>query len=292
VDGAANASTEVPAAPSIPEDPTGFLPSFWQGFGLLALYGVLLIPFHLLARFLSMVTLGSGPGVAMPMLLSLLPAALSYLVVFWLGRRWTRLGWGAAFPFTLPGLPQIGAFLVLFVGHELACQGIDPVVDGLLPPMPSFLERAFASLPWVYIVLVGPLFEELLFRGLILNGMRRRYAAWKAIGLSTLLFALCHANPWQLALPLLTGVVFGWVVVRTGTLWLPVIGHAVHNGRAILVEGGTLSLYLDPRRDLGSAGWLAALVLTCLGAFLLARATGKARPTLGPPQPPRYPPPA
>jgi hypothetical protein len=36
----------------------GFLPSFWQGLGLLALCGVLLIPFHGLARFLTMVTLG------------------------------------------------------------------------------------------------------------------------------------------------------------------------------------------------------------------------------------------
>jgi membrane protease YdiL (CAAX protease family) len=248
----------------------------------------------------------------MPMLLSLLPTVLSYLVVLWFGRRWTHLGWREAFPFPLPSLAQIGAFLVLFGGLELACQGVDPIVDGWLPPMPSFVERGFASLPWVTVVLLGPLFEELFFRGLVLNGMRRRYPAWKAIGLSTLLFALSHANPWQLAIPLLTGVVFGWVVVRTRTLWLPVIGHAVHNGREVLANNGTLPASLDPRHGLDASGWLAALLLTCAGALLLRRTTKEARPTpadpaqsdatlagpalsdadltLGRPPPPGYPP--
>jgi membrane protease YdiL (CAAX protease family) len=256
-----------PPAPSMAEDPTGFLPSFWQGFGLVALQLALVVLFMFLFRFLAMVTLGSDPGVAMPMLLSLLPTALSYLVVLWLGRRWARLGWSEAFPFTLPVLPQVAAFLVL----------------------------------------VGPLFEELFNRGLVLNGMRRRYSAWKAIGLSTLLFALSHANPWQLATPLAAGAVFGWVVVRTGTLWLPVIGHAVHNGREVFAKGGTLPVYLDPRHPLDTSGWLAALLLTCAGALLLARTTkgarlalaGQALPVpapsalaLGRSSPPRYPPPA
>jgi membrane protease YdiL (CAAX protease family) len=301
-----------PPAPSMPENPTGFLPSFWQGFGLVALQLALVVLFMFLFRFLAMVTLGSGPGVAMPMLLSLLPTALSYLVVLWLGRRWTRLGWRAAFPFQLPSLAQLAAFLVLFAGLELASNGLATFVDGWLPPMPSVLERAYASVSWVGVVLVGPLFEELFFRGLILNGMRRRYSAWKAIGLSTLLFALSHANPWQLAIPLLIGAVFGWVVVRTGTLWLPVIGHAMHNGRVVLEESGTISRFLDPLHVADPSGWLAALLLTCAGAFLLARTTKEPRPAhadptladqalpvpapsdpaLGRPPPPRYPPPA
>ena len=46
MEGAATASSEVPVAPpaSIPEDPTGFLPGFWQGLGLVALYAALGIP--------------------------------------------------------------------------------------------------------------------------------------------------------------------------------------------------------------------------------------------------------
>jgi membrane protease YdiL (CAAX protease family) len=293
MDGAASASSEVPAAPpatSVPKDLTGFLPTFWQGLGLVAPLLALTVLFWGLGRLLAMLIPANVPGAPMPVLLSLLPTAAPVLVMLILGRRWARLGWREAFPFPLPRPGQVGAFLVLFAGLELACQGLDPIVDGWLPPMPSFVERAFASLPWVEVVVIAPLFEELFFRGLVLNGMRRRYPAWKAIGLSTLLFALSHANPWQLAIPLLTGVVFGWVVVRTGTLWLPLIGHAVHNGRAMLEGGGTLSNYFDPRRDLGSAGGLAALLLSCAGAFLLAGTTIATRPSLGWPPPPGYPP--
>ncbi len=263
-----------PPAPSMPEDPTGFLPSFWQGLGLVALYVALGFAFIILAEILPAL------GVAVPALLSPLPKALSYLFALRIGRRWTRLTWREAFPFPLPSLAQVGAFLVLFAGLELASKGLATIVVGLLPPVPSFLQRVVASLSWVDIVLVAPLFEELFFRGLILNGMRRRYPAWKAIGLSTLLFALIHANPWQLLGPLLVGVVFGWVVVRTGTLWLPVVGHAMHNGRVVLEESGTLPPYLDHLHIAGPSGWLAALLLTCAGAFLLARATKETRPSL------------
>lgn len=219
---------------STPEDPTRFLPSFWQGLGLLALYVALGIAFRTLAAVLPTL------GVAVPVLLSPLPAALSYLFALRIGRRWTRLTWREALPFPLPSLAQVGAFLVLFAGLELASNGLATIVEGWLPPAPG----------------------------------------WKAIGLSTLLFALVHAIPWQLASPLLAGLVLGWVAVRTGSLWLPVIGHAMHNGRVVLAENGMLPAYLGSRPGLDTSGWLTALLLTFAGALLLARATKRDRPTL------------
>ncbi|MBK6285444.1 MAG: CPBP family intramembrane metalloprotease [Draconibacterium sp.] len=47
------------------------------------------------------------------------------------------------------------------------------------------------------VAVVAPIVEELIFRGLILQGFRRNYTAFTAVFMSALLFALFHLNPWQ-----------------------------------------------------------------------------------------------
>ncbi len=272
-----------PVAPALPVQGPEYLPTFWQGFRLFVLSLLLAFILEAAGRIFGW-ALGAflGRPVEWLTVLASLPEVLGLGAVLYLGRRRAQLSWKEALPFGLPRATQVGAFLVLFVGLELLTQGVNQVVDGWLPPVPGFLERAFASLPLVHIVLVGPVLEELFCRGLVLGGMRRRYSTWKAIGLSTLLFAVMHANPWQLAVPLMVGVVFGWVVVRTGTLWLPVVGHVLHNGRAMLEESDALTRFLSFRGGPNAGGWLAAVVLVCAGSYLLARTTSSPRSAVAP----------
>ena len=44
----------------------------------------------------------------------------------------------------------------------------------------------------ITVVLVGPLFEEILFRGMILDGFLKRYSPWKSILWSSVIFCLFH----------------------------------------------------------------------------------------------------
>ncbi|MCX7994948.1 MAG: CPBP family glutamic-type intramembrane protease [candidate division WOR-3 bacterium] len=51
--------------------------------------------------------------------------------------------------------------------------------------------------PWqafVFVGLTGPIIEEMVFRGLLLNGYLKRYSVGTAVLLSSLLFALAHSN--------------------------------------------------------------------------------------------------
>ncbi|MEQ1752232.1 MAG: CPBP family intramembrane glutamic endopeptidase [Prosthecobacter sp.] len=50
-----------------------------------------------------------------------------------------------------------------------------------------------------------------------------------AIWLSALIFALSHLNPWQGVVALTLGLLFGWLVLRTGSLAPGIIGHFVVN---------------------------------------------------------------
>ena len=79
-----------------------------------------------------------------------------------------------------------------------------------------------------------PLVEELLFRGILLEGFRRHLGFAGANLAQASVFALLHES-W-LAFPFLMtlGLVAGWLVRRSGSLVSPVLLHASHNGLVFL----------------------------------------------------------
>jgi sodium transport system permease protein len=98
-------------------------------------------------------------------------------------------------------------------------------------------------------VVVLPVCEELAFRGFILSGLQRQFSPWKAVLLSSFLFALYHMNVFQFIPAFLLGVVLGLMAARTRSIWPGVLMHALHNG---LFLG---SLFLEPLlRTLGFEG--------------------------------------
>ena len=109
-------------------------------------------------------------------------------------------------------------------------------------PLPTWLEEIFNDLVggplWaslLAVVIVAPLTEELLFRGVILRGLLLHYSAPTAIIASSLLFGLVHLNPWQAVGAVALGVLFGWWYVRTRSLTLCIFGHAFNNLIAVIL---------------------------------------------------------
>ncbi|WP_026477066.1 type II CAAX endopeptidase family protein [Alkaliphilus transvaalensis] len=86
--------------------------------------------------------------------------------------------------------------------------------------------------------------EEVLFRGFVLSGYEPM-GKKKAIIFSALLFGFFHFNIYNLAGPVVLGLVFGYLVILTDSLWAGVIGHMVNNGFAI-----TLSFIINYLSDI------------------------------------------
>ena len=78
-------------------------------------------------------------------------------------------------------------------------------------------------------VLVGPLIEELLFRGFLQSFMSQVVGERAALVCSSLLFASMHGVAGLPALFALS-LWFGWLQLRTRSLWVPVLAHALNNG--------------------------------------------------------------
>jgi membrane protease YdiL (CAAX protease family) len=84
------------------------------------------------------------------------------------------------------------------------------------------------------VAVVAPVVEELIFRGLILQGFRRNYTAFTAVVMSALLFALFHLNPWQFPATFVLGLFLGWIMLRTNNILLAILGHSIHNFLVLL----------------------------------------------------------
>lgn len=150
---------------------------------------------------------------------------------------WLRTGATArdAFPLRpLAGEP-LGWMLVMLVGAGLVLSELDNYVQWLLGPPPDAFRLGGlleGGLPAVLLLLVvvAPVTEELLFRGIILRGLAVRYGATLGIVSSATLFAAVHLNPWQMLGAFGIGIVFGWWYVSTRNLSVTLAGHAAVNG--------------------------------------------------------------
>jgi uncharacterized protein len=110
-------------------------------------------------------------------------------------------------------------------------------VDQLLPAPPWFwelFERIFDSRFGFWgaalkVVLIAPVVEEILFRGIIMHGLMRNNRSWVAVLLSGILFSAFHLNPWQMTYTFFLGLLLGWIMVKTRSLPLAILVHALNN---------------------------------------------------------------
>lgn len=125
-----------------------------------------------------------------------------------------------AMPFTL-SMVCLTALIYVLIGRDIDAQEATEVMAAAGP-------LTFAALA-IYVVIVAPLVEEVLFRGLMLGKLLERMSPMWALGVSALLFALVHRDPSFMPSQFATGVVMGLVRLRTGTLTAPIALHAGFN---------------------------------------------------------------
>lgn len=89
---------------------------------------------------------------------------------------------------------------------------------------PSYLLAMYAG-----IVVLAPLMEEMVFRGLLFGWLRRRRGLWLAAALAALGHALIHFNLGALPGLIALFIFLAWIYEYSQNLWVPVIIHATHN---------------------------------------------------------------
>ncbi|WP_185817075.1 CPBP family intramembrane glutamic endopeptidase [Hymenobacter metallilatus] len=84
---------------------------------------------------------------------------------------------------------------------------------------------------FLMLCIVAPVMEELLLRGVVLQGLLRNFPdrPWIAIGQSALIFGIMHLNPPQSLATFGLGLLMGWLYFRTRSLWLCMGVHFLNN---------------------------------------------------------------
>lgn len=84
------------------------------------------------------------------------------------------------------------------------------------------------------IAVLGPILEEVLFRGAIQGYLMRKYNPVVGIVVASVIFGVIHKNPIQIFYATCLGLVFGWMYYRTCSLMPVVIGHVLNNSLAVI----------------------------------------------------------
>lgn len=105
----------------------------------------------------------------------------------------------------------------------------------------------FSSNLWVELLgtsLLTPVLEEMLYRGIVYERLKRYGKMSFAVGMSAFIFGIMHFNLVQFLYAGIIGLFLAGVYEMEGTLLVPILSHAVANAVSVL------------RTELGLFGWL------------------------------------
>jgi len=167
------------------------------------------------------------------------------LLMFWLVRRqWPQLWLQAeppGFGFNAPHrsrwyatallvgvvMPPFGALLTQLLAH-----GHD--VSQNVQELTQHASRNLRLPLGIVAVTIGPMVEELMFRGVLLSALMRRMSVAPSVAICAVLFGLVHLAgldfQWY-ALPnlMLFAVALCWLRLKSGSLWPSILAHGLYN---------------------------------------------------------------
>lgn len=175
----------------------------------------------------------------------LVTALLMMLVPVVVIRLWIGIPSRVAFPMRRPRISVAIPAVFICLGASVIGLTMSGIIAsffqnafGLTPKMPEFPDPvgvAASILYFLRLVLLPAIVEELMFRGVIMQSLRR-FGDTFALICSSILFSLAHLNLIQGPNTLIIGLVIGFFVLRTGSLRTGMLIHFVNNLLAVLID--------------------------------------------------------
>lgn len=123
-------------------------------------------------------------------------------------------------------------FGLMYIGANLGNQMMDNISryfgNEYGNPVESMIDYSNLWITAIFVVIIAPIGEELIFRKLIID-RTAQYGSFVSIMLSALIFGLMHSNFSQFFYAFALGIVFGYVYYNTGNVFLTMALHAAVN---------------------------------------------------------------
>ncbi|WP_057740643.1 CPBP family intramembrane glutamic endopeptidase [Limosilactobacillus secaliphilus] len=167
--------------------------------------------------------------------------ALIIVWAWWLYRRYRRWPAQEQQPIMYVGWPVIGWLLVIVgenalarlnqaIYHQSSTANNDAIKAIMSSSHQALILMSIAA------VVLSPIAEELIFRGILMNLFYKDDAYWLPILLSGLMFTLAHSSttPISYLIYFYMGAVFAYIYRRTGRLTNTILLHALNNLLALI----------------------------------------------------------
>jgi len=223
------------ATPRPEGSPIWSLPELRIACGILSLFYLLQMGFFVVID----TTASESLRWLIPALIDLLLACTAWFLMVWKRNVSGReLGLRS---FTCRAVPLAAGLTLVILCFMIAYLGLmnQPSTrqvsesSGEPPPRTSVLPR-ISILELIAKLVVAPLTEEFLFRGLIFNGFRRHQGPRRAALMSGALFALFHMR--LLPYYFLGGALLAALYDDTGSLWPPILMHFLWGAATVVLE--------------------------------------------------------
>tara|TARA_B100001142_G_scaffold223574_1_gene221730 strand:- start:51 stop:938 length:888 start_codon:yes stop_codon:yes gene_type:complete len=134
-------------------------------------------------------------------------------------------------------------FLLIFVVYDFLYELLMPslVEEDLFYDSSSSKDPLILFLLFISLSVAAPILEEIVFRGYILQKLRKSFSDIFSILLSGILFGTAH---WSIFAPFdlyqtgaatIGGFLYAWLTIRTESLWPSIIAHSLWNGGIFLL---------------------------------------------------------
>ena len=220
---------------------------------------------------------------------------ISFGVVILIGYKKSKRKFNEIFKFnTLSPFLWLATIIFSF-GMIIVISELDNLLNFILP-MPDFFRNMFETLAadqflvisLIYMGIIPALFEELFFRGLILDGLNNNYSKRKAIIISALFFGIIHLNPWQFLTGFIIGLITAWICIQTKSILLCIYIHLFNNivytlavrYRDIVSIKGFNANFETPVEFQPLWFTLSGLIILTVGTIMLIKGFKKPKPSL------------
>lgn len=154
------------------------------------------------------------------------------------------------------GLAKLDFVIILWGTIMVQATGV--VIEPLLNLFPeTYLDRLgniMAAGGWMMFtsIVIAPIMEEILFRGILQDALMRKYGVFVGILIASAVFGIVHLIPQQVVNAFMIGIVLGYIYYRTGALLPVILIHCINNAISYftwMLNGETL---LSTREQMGN----------------------------------------
>lgn len=163
----------------------------------------------------------------------------------------------------------LGFSFALFI---LAAMNLPPIPERVLESYSQSAEISTSGsliIMLITIVIVAPIVEEIIFRGLILSRLNKAMNTTVALIISSLLFAILHGHILWIAYTFVLGILFGIVAIKTESILPSIILHMSFN-----LAGLFVGLIPFPDWSMGIV-CLVSFIISAILVYFIVKKTNK-----------------